>query len=280
MKRTTKLLALILALLLLPLTIPAAAASDPAEENNTVYLAVEDYGLIVIELYADKAPITVANFKKLVKEDFYDGLIFHRVIEQFMIQGGDPLGTGQGGSSAKIKGEFSENGVDTGIKHVEGTISMARQGHPYEGYYNAGYMDLPLAEREPYYNSASSQFFIVTETSAGNTSSLDGKYAAFGQVIEGMDVVKEIAATETDSGDKPVDTVRIATITFDRAEAEAALDTTDNTALIIVGVLCAALLIGSLVTVAILKRKKKAVPQQSTAKPTASNRRNKGKKPR
>ena len=281
MKRIAKLLSFVLALLLLTAALPVNA-SDAKGEENTVYLAVEDYGLIVVELYEDKAPITVANFKKLVKEDFYDGLIFHRVIEQFIIQGGDPLGTGQGGSSTKIKGEFSENGVDTGIKHVEGTISMARAGHPYEGYYNAGYMDLPLSEREPYYNSASSQFFIVTETSANNTASLDGKYAAFGQVVEGMDVVKAIAAVETNGSDKPVDTVRIAVATFSRTEAEAALD--DGNAVLVAFILAASvILVGGAIALVIflfVRRKKAAAAAQSTAQSAKETRQSKGKKRR
>ena len=277
MKKIAKLLTLILTLALFASALPVSA-SDAKGEENTVYLAIEDYGLIVIELYEDKAPITVANFKKLVKENFYDGLTFHRIIEQFMIQGGDPLGTGQGGAPSKIKGEFSENGVDTGIKHVEGTVSMARAGHPYEAYYNAGRLDLSLSERQPYYNSASSQFFIVTETSESNTASLDGKYAAFGQVIEGMDVVKAIAAVETDRNDKPLEPVRIAVATFSRVEAEAALDGGSVLLLIVIGV--AALLIGvpAIVIIFIVIRRKKAPSATpSAASSTKGNRQNKGK---
>ena len=215
------------------------AGSNQNEEGSTdigstttVYMAIKDYGLVAIELYEDKAPITVANFKKLVSEGFYDGLTFHRVIESFMIQGGDPLGTGMGGytdaagNKTTIKGEFSANNVDTGIKHVAGTISMARSGHPYEAYHHAGYVNLSASQLAPYFNSASSQFFIVTETSANNTASLDGKYAAFGQVIEGMDVVLAVAAVNTDENDKPTTRVTIATITFNRATAEAALGLT------------------------------------------------------
>ena len=134
---------------------------------------------IKLELYPDAAPITVANFEKLVKEGFYDGLIFHRVIKDFMIQGGDPEGTGAGGSKDRIKGEFMANGVNNPIKHERGVISMARSSMP---------------------NSASSQFFIVHKTSPH----LDGQYAAFGKVVEGMDVVDEIACTETGYMDRPV----------------------------------------------------------------------------
>ncbi len=144
-----------------------------------VVIEMENGKKIRIELYPDKAPITVANFEKLVKEGFYNGLIFHRVISGFMIQGGDPLGTGTGGSKEKIKGEFRSNGVPNDIKHVRGVISMARSMNP---------------------DSASSQFFIMHK----DAPHLDGQYAAFGKVVEGMDAVDEIAETETDFRDKPV----------------------------------------------------------------------------
>lgn len=147
---------------------------------------VQHTGDIVVELDPENAPITVANFQKLVGQGFYDGLIFHRIIETFMIQGGDPTGTGYGDPNAgieEIKGEFTANGVSNMHKHVEGTISMARSNDP---------------------DSASSQFFIVTETSANNSYSLDGKYAAFGQVIRGMEHVKGIAGVRTGANDRPV----------------------------------------------------------------------------
>ena len=212
-------------ILLLCLTLPFLFACNRTDADNTVYLAVEGYGVVTIELYEKDAPITVANFKKLVSDGFYDGLTFHRIIESFMIQGGCPLGNGTGDSGTDITGEFKNNGYDTGIKHVEGTISMARSGHPYESYLEAGY---PFSEEDAdyirsFYNTASSQFFIVTETSTNNTASLDGKYAAFGRVTNGMDIVKQIAAVSTDANDKPLTTVTIATITFDKAAAEAAL---------------------------------------------------------
>ncbi len=132
-----------------------------------VQIDVKDYGSITAELYADKAPITVANFLKLVDEKFYDGLTFHRIIEGFMIQGGDPNGNGTGGSEVKIKGEFKANGVENDLSHVRGVLSMARS--------NA-------------YNSASSQFFIMH----ADALYLDGQYAAFGKVLSGMDVVDAI----------------------------------------------------------------------------------------
>ena len=133
---------------------------------------VKDYGTITVELYPDIAPITVANFKKLINEKFYDGLTFHRIISGFMIQGGDPLGNGTGGSDENIKGEFANNGVSNNLSHTRGVISMARS------------QDM---------NSASSQFFIVHQDS----TYLDGQYAAFGKVTEGIEVVDAIAANTT-----------------------------------------------------------------------------------
>lgn len=145
--------------------------------KHYVEMKVKDYGTIKLELDSDVAPITVTNFINLVNSKFYDGLTFHRIIDGFMIQGGDPLGNGTGGSSKTIKGEFSENGVKNSISHVRGVISMARSSD---------------------YNSASSQFFIVQK----DTTSLDGQYAAFGKVISGMDVVDKIAKVkvEDDNG--------------------------------------------------------------------------------
>ncbi len=134
-------------------------------------MTVKDLGVIDLELNGDAAPITVTNFKKLVEEGFYDGLTFHRVIDGFMIQGGDPNGNGSGGSTP-IKGEFAANGYNNPIQHVRGTISMARRGNSYD--------------------SGSCQFFIVHETSYGNSYSLDGQYAAFGHVTSGMEVVDAI----------------------------------------------------------------------------------------
>lgn len=149
-----------------------------------VVIEMENGKEIKLELYPDKAPITVENFLKLVNEGFYDGLIFHRVIKGFMIQGGDPEGTGMGGAKEKIKGEFSANGVPNDVKHVRGVISMARAMNP---------------------NSASSQFFIVHK----DAPHLDGQYAAFGKVVEGMDVVDEIADVKTDYNDRPINDVRM-----------------------------------------------------------------------
>lgn len=134
---------------------------------------------IRIELYPETAPITVENFIKLVRDGFYDGLTFHRVIPGFMIQGGCPNGTGTGGPGWHIKGEFASNGVENPLKHTRGVISMARAMDP---------------------DSAGSQFFIMHQ----DAPHLDGQYAAFGKVVEGMDVVDEIASVQTDFRDKPL----------------------------------------------------------------------------
>lgn len=149
-----------------------------------VRIEMENGGIIDIELYEDKAPITCANFKKLVSSGFYDGLIFHRVIAGFMVQGGDPTGTGCGGSDENIKGEFAANGVKNDISHVRGVISMARSQNM---------------------NSASSQFFIMH----ADGKFLDGQYAAFGKVVSGIEVVDEIAGVKTDFRDRPIIDMRM-----------------------------------------------------------------------
>lgn len=166
------------------------------KETNLIKIDVKDKGIIIAELYPDTAPITVENFKKLINEKFYDGLIFHRIIKDFMIQTGDPLGTGIGGSEETIKGEFSENGVENNLSHVRGVLSMARRGSD--------------PETEETMNSASSQFFIVHKDS----TYLDGKYASFGKVIEGMDVVDSLANSQTDDNDKPLNDKIINSIRF------------------------------------------------------------------
>ncbi len=143
-----------------------------------VVIEMENGKKIKIELYPESAPITVANFEKLVSKGFYDGLGFHRVIKGFMIQGGDPLGNGTGGADEDIVGEFAANGIKNDIKHTRGVISMARSMMP---------------------NSASSQFFIMHK----DAPHLDGQYAAFGKVVEGIEVVDEIADVATDFRDKP-----------------------------------------------------------------------------
>ena len=154
-----------------------------------VIIEMENGKKMTVELYPKEAPITVENFLKLVKEHFYDGLIFHRVISGFMIQGGDPMGTGYGGSDTSIKGEFRANGINNTIRHTRGVISMARSQSP---------------------NSASSQFFIMHK----DAPYLDGQYAAFGKVVEGIEVVDEIASVETVYNDMPLKPQRIKTITL------------------------------------------------------------------
>ncbi len=161
------------------------------EKNPVAKMTMENGKVIEIELSPLDAPITVENFVSLVNSGFYNGLTIHRIVPGFVIQGGDPLGNGMGGSDKKIKGEFSENGVENNLKHVKGVISMARAFDP---------------------DSASSQFFIVLETSPMVSYSLDGKYAGFGKVVSGMDAVDEIAACRTDANDMPIDEVRIKTI--------------------------------------------------------------------
>lgn len=154
---------------------------------NKVRMEIKDFGVIDLELYPKYAPITVNNFLKLVDENFYDNLTFHRIISGFMIQGGDPLGDGTGGSKENIKGEFLANGIDNPLKHTRGVISMARTNNP---------------------NSASSQFFIMHQ----DAPYLDGMYAAFGKVIKGIEVVDKIADVKTDRFDKPLNHVIITSI--------------------------------------------------------------------
>ena len=172
MKRILPLILALLALLLL------TACGEKAGGIHHAEIEIENYGTITVELDADTAPITVENFISLAKDGFYDGLTFHRIIDGFMIQGGDPDGNGTGGSKNTIKGEFSSNGVENNISHTRGVISMARSSDP---------------------NSASSQFFIVQQDS----TFLDGEYAAFGRVTSGMEVVDAICAdtpVEDDNG--------------------------------------------------------------------------------
>lgn len=148
-------------------------------DNPKITITMENGDVMKGELYPDIAPITVENFVKLIKEGFYDGLTFHRIIPGFMIQGGCPQGTGTGGPGYSIKGEFSGNGVTNNLKHTKGILSMARSMMP---------------------DSAGSQFFIMHETSPH----LDGQYAAFGKITEGLDIVDKIANVETDYSDAPM----------------------------------------------------------------------------
>lgn len=159
-------------------------------QNPIVTFTMENGDVIKAELYPDIAPISVNNFISLISKNFYDGLIFHRVIRGFMIQGGDPEGTGMGGPGYSIKGEFAANGVENNLKHTEGVLSMARSMMP---------------------NSAGSQFFIMHK----DAPHLDGSYAAFGKVIEGMENVNKIAETPTDYSDRPLEDQRIKSVTVE-----------------------------------------------------------------
>ena len=162
---------------------------ESSEPTNLVKIEMESGSTVVIKLNEQAAPITVKNFQELVKEGFYDGLIFHRVIAGFMVQGGDPTGTGMGGSKRTIKGEFRLNGIHNPLSHKRGVISMARTNYP---------------------DSASSQFFICH----ADVPFLDGQYAAFGEVVEGIETVDEIAAAATNSMDKPLADQRMKRVYF------------------------------------------------------------------
>ena len=155
--------------------------------TDKIIIEMSDGGVMTAELYPETAPITVENFKSLVKKGFYDGLIFHRVIAGFMIQGGDPTGTGRGGPGHTIKVEFASNGVKNPLKHTRGVLSMARAMDP---------------------DSAGSQFFIMHK----DAPHLDGQYAAFGKLTDGFDVLDRIASTDTDYSDRPLKEQRIKTI--------------------------------------------------------------------
>jgi len=173
-----------------PVEMPADEPADLWEgDMPKVKIEIQDFGDVVVELNREAAPQTVDNFLRLVEEGFYDGVGFHRIIEGFMIQGGDPDGTGMGGSGEHIEGEFASNGIPNPIRHSRGVISMARAGDP---------------------NSASSQFFIVHQDS----NFLDGEYAAFGRVVEGMDVVDAIAEnTPAEAGSGAVEPANHPTMT-------------------------------------------------------------------
>ena len=159
-------------------------------QNPIVTFTMENGDMIKAELYPETAPISVNNFISLIQKNFYDGLIFHRVIKGFMIQGGDPEGTGMGGPGYSIKGEFAYNGVINDLKHTAGVLSMARSMMP---------------------DSAGSQFFIMHK----DAPHLDGQYAAFGKVIEGMENVNKIAETATDYSDRPLQDQKIKTVTVE-----------------------------------------------------------------
>ena len=204
------------ALLLLPLVLAGcgktATQEEPMSEQNPVAtITMQNGGVIKVELYPDVAPNTVKNFIHLANSVFYDGVIFHRVIEGFMIQGGDPDGAGTGGPGYRIRGEFSNNRHENDLSHQRGVISMARQGNPY----------VPASA----YNTAGSQFFIMH----ADNDFLDGDYAAFGKVVEGMDIVDAIASCATDASDRPLEeqameSVRVETFGVDYGEPERIYD--------------------------------------------------------
>ena len=170
-------------------TLEGYTFTETEEQTDRIKIEMENGDIILVVLSNSDTPITIKNFKKLVSQKFYDGIIFHRVIEDFMIQGGDPTGTGMGGSDEEIKGEFTQNGVTNSLSHTRGVISMARSSN----------MD-----------SASSQFFICHKDS----TYLDGSYAAFGKVFAGMDAVDRIATVDTDDNDKPLNEQKIKSIRF------------------------------------------------------------------
>ena len=173
-----------------PNTIKESEDTALSDSNPIVTIEMEDGGIITIELYPDIAPNTVNNFISLINKGYYDGVIFHRVIPGFMIQGGDPDGNGMGGPGYAIKGEFSSNGFKNTLAHTRGVISMARTKIP---------------------DSAGSQFFIMVDTA----SYLDGQYAAFGKVLSGMEVVDKIVSAKTNAADKPLTDQRMKKVTVD-----------------------------------------------------------------
>jgi len=177
-------------------TIEGFHFKETDQVTDRVKIQMENGDIILIVLSNSQTPITKANFQKLVSQHFYDGIIFHRVIQSFMIQCGDPTGTGAGGSSETIKGEFSSNGVANDLSHTRGVVSMARKG--------------ARVDTDETRNSASSQFFIVT----ADSTFLDGNYASFGKVFAGMDAVDKIEKTQTDSNDRPVEEQKIKSIRF------------------------------------------------------------------
>ncbi len=211
MKYQKIIIGVLLSMLLAVMGCAAKETEKTEMENGNQHpiatITMEDSGKIVLELYPEIAPITVANFISLANSGFYDGVIFHRVIPGFMIQGGDPDGLGTGGPGYNIKGEFTNNRVQNDISHERGVISMARQGNPY----------FP----EMAYNTAGSQFFIMH----ADGPFLDGDYAAFGRVLEGMDVVDRIASCGTDGNDRPLEdqtmaSVRVETFGVDYGEPD------------------------------------------------------------
>ncbi len=190
-----KYLLLLLAVLLLVFVYGCSSNEKTREDtenmqNPVITIEMEDGGVIKAELYPDIAPITVNNFVSLVQDGYYDGLIFHRIIPGFMIQGGCPQGTGMGNPGYSIKGEFSNNDHENNLKHTKGVLSMARSGHP---------------------DSAGSQFFIMV----ADSSHLDNEYASFGKVIEGIEEVDKIVSTKRDTSDRPLEEQKMKKVTVE-----------------------------------------------------------------
>ena len=209
MKKTVKALAIIIsAVMALCMFSGCSEGGSKDDYSNTPYpiatIVVKDYGTMVAELYPAIAPETVKNFISLANSGFYNGLTFHRVIANFMIQGGDPKGNGSGGPGYTIKGEFTANGFENNLKHERGVLSMARRSNPY-------------VNPDPLMDSAGSQFFIMHV----DYPSLNGNYASFGKVINGLEVIDKIAAVETNpSNNKPLKDVVIESITVDTKGVE------------------------------------------------------------
>lgn len=181
-------------------TLDGVSYKETKEKTNYVKIEMTIGKIMLLELYPDIAPITVENFQKLVSEKFYDNLIFHRVEKGFVIQGGDPTGTGMGGSKETIKGEFNSNGIENNLSHERGIVSMARSG---------ARPNATKEELEASYNSASSQFFICLD----DATYLDGEYAAFGKLIAGFDTLDKIGNTKT-NGDTPTTKQTMKSIRF------------------------------------------------------------------
>lgn len=206
-----KIIAIIMAAVLMTVSFASCGGVNTPDKQETfdvttkekvnVQLLLDDGRIMEFELYPKIAPITVQNFVDLATAGFYDGLTFHRIISGFVVQGGDPNGDGTGGSGTKIKGEFSENGVENTLSHTKGVISMARQSSLTGETAN---------EVDTLMDSATSQFFIVLDNSA--KSSLDGKYASFGKMTKGFDVLEQLGSVATDSNDKPLEKITINSI--------------------------------------------------------------------
>ncbi len=206
-----RIISMITAVIILAATLTSCGVKTPPKQSSfevkdkdivNVCILLDDGRSMQLELYPKIAPITVQNFVDLATSGFYDGLIFHRIVSGFVVQGGDPNGDGTGGSNTTIKGEFSENGVENTLSHTKGVISMARQSSLTSSS--------AANEEDTKMDSATSQFFIVLDNSA--KASLDGKYAAFGKMTKGFDVLADLGKAAVDSNDKPIKDIVINSI--------------------------------------------------------------------